>query len=310
MGWTNALPKNSKCAVCGVQHNKLAAWLETEEGLFCSTYCYGQRKGQRAMKQTKSLVEHLSAQEGIENVRECAVLIGKEKHYRRAAYYKDTRDHVKDAPYRLYVLGGLPKAYLRSTRVVFKLGNREYYVAGYFPQMKNHKQLDAEPTDFNPFGAFFVLCAYASDIPVDEWEEKTRRRIKCDLKDSSYLPTLPAFYDVQHIGELFGIVQTDKRLAPGAIKRKEAYNATIGSYCSVRDDRPNARPVYRSLYVNPSADVYQYIIRNMIAVDNDSIYFEIIIHDDECAGVFAKYNQILGSRFLANINPALLPEHK
>jgi len=45
----------------------------------------------------------------------------------------------------------------------------------------------------------------------------------------------------------------------------------------------------------------------MLAIDYDKIYFEIIIFDDYF-DVYAKYNQIIGSRLISRIPLEELPE--
>jgi len=50
----------------------------------------------------------------------------------------------------------------------------------------------------------------------------------------------------------------------------------------------------------------EWIAANMLAIDNDSIYFEIILHKTG-AVIWAKYNQILGSRMLGSVKLETVP---
>lgn len=60
-------------------------------------------------------------------------------------------------------------------------------------------------------------------------------------------------------------------------------------------------------YTGKSMTIHGEVIANMLQVDNDSIYFEIIVRDDGTADVYARYNQIIGSRMLATIDASTLP---
>ena len=55
---------------------------------------------------------------------------------------------------------------------------------------------------------------------------------------------------------------------------------------------------FDSLDVLPTQELIEYVDKNMLAIDYDRIYFEIVTRDD-CYALRANYNQILGSRLLA-----------
>ncbi len=66
-------------------------------------------------------------------------------------------------------------------------------------------------------------------------------------------------------------------------------------------------PRHPSLEIRPTPAVLEVIGREMLAIDRDRIYFEIITFDDGTSTVYAKYNQILGSHKLANIHTDTIP---
>ena len=63
-----------------------------------------------------------------------------------------------------------------------------------------------------------------------------------------------------------------------------------------------------SLRVKPHDEILADVQENMLGIDYDSIYFEIVDHPDNgCSLVIAKYNQILGSRYLGYIQTDTIP---
>ena len=65
--------------------------------------------------------------------------------------------------------------------------------------------------------------------------------------------------------------------------------------------------VDHSFYATPKKSVIEAIEENMIIVSYDEIYFEIVDRGGGSALVLAKYNQIIGSRYLAFIDPKTIP---
>lgn len=94
---------------------------------------------------------------------------------------------------------------------------------------------------------------------------------------------------------------------PNRPSRKVKAICNIGPYISIsiisQDDRS-----YRALYARPAQWLIDFIKSSMLAIENDSIYFEIIVHPDGDAVLWAKYNQILGSRLVCAIESASIPQ--
>ena len=65
-----------------------------------------------------------------------------------------------------------------------------------------------------------------------------------------------------------------------------------------------------SFYASPKKEVLQLIERNMVIVAYDEIYFKIVIRSKNSALVVAQHNQIIGSRWLAIIDPKTVPSIK
>jgi len=74
----------------------------------------------------------------------------------------------------------------------------------------------------------------------------------------------------------------------------------IGPYCSIRES-------YDSLAVRARDKVIDTIKRHTIHVDNDSMSFEIIHWDEDRALVLCSHSVIIGSVWLAIIDPSTVP---
>ena len=58
---------------------------------------------------------------------------------------------------------------------------------------------------------------------------------------------------------------------------------------------------FRSFRAIPNDKVVNWIAMNMLSIDYDTIYFEIVERADGTALILAKYNRIIGSRYLGLI---------
>jgi hypothetical protein len=79
----------------------------------------------------------------------------------------------------------------------------------------------------------------------------------------------------------------------------------ISEYCSVRGRRGD----FYSLRVTPGKKLLAYLSKTMLLIDNDQINFEIVIREGGKALVLAKYNQIIGSRWLALVPATEVPKN-
>ena len=64
---------------------------------------------------------------------------------------------------------------------------------------------------------------------------------------------------------------------------------------------------FRCFQAIPNENVLKWIGENMLAIQHDTIYFEIVEGDDGFALLLAKYNQIIGSRWLGFFPTSELP---
>jgi hypothetical protein len=109
-----------------------------------------------------------------------------------------------------------------------------------------------------------------------------------------------AFPRTQRLAYLF------EKVTPYAVGRPEVLEARKGqhvsTYCAV------SAPKFRgSLCVRPTQRVMDCIAAEMLVIDDDRIYFEIIDRGNGTALVVAKYNKIIGSRWLALIPSSEIP---
>lgn len=82
------------------------------------------------------------------------------------------------------------------------------------------------------------------------------------------------------------------------------YGMPLGPYCMVRSTE---RGYSYSVYVYPTKEVVEAIHAHMMPVSQDQLHFEIIIRDEE-ALVVVSHGQIIGSRWIAEIDPATIPK--
>ena len=80
--------------------------------------------------------------------------------------------------------------------------------------------------------------------------------------------------------------------------------ATIGNYLEV----DKAQTAYRYSYnVKPTDKLIELVNKNMISIDYDQIYFTIMLYPDNTVLLIMRYNQIIGSRWVASININSIP---
>ena len=80
---------------------------------------------------------------------------------------------------------------------------------------------------------------------------------------------------------------------------------TIGNYLQFRNLEESK---YNSFEVMPSDKLVRLIKETMIPIEYDEIAFEIIIYNDKTAMLIARYNQIIGSRWIAMIDLKSIPD--
>ena len=123
------------------------------------------------------------------------------------------------------------------------------------------------------------------DIPDDD------PRFVVPRPELAELPRPVAFPYIRTFAELFPVL-TDRRQAHAFGNSSE-----ISNWVQIREP---------AKYSHTRAMLPQWLIdwlqENMLAVDHDSIYFQVIVRDDQHALVTAQYNQIIGSRWLALID--------
>lgn len=75
----------------------------------------------------------------------------------------------------------------------------------------------------------------------------------------------------------------------------------IGHYLAV-----SGKGGHRGFWVKPAPFLVAWIEANMLRIDNDRKYFEVVIRDDDTALVLVKYNVILGSRWMTIVPASTL----
>jgi hypothetical protein len=76
----------------------------------------------------------------------------------------------------------------------------------------------------------------------------------------------------------------------------------VGPYCVFKSKDGS----YGSIYVMARKELEEYVRANMIRIEHDSLYYEIIEYDDGTALILVQYNQILGNRWLAIVDAKTL----
>ena len=121
---------------------------------------------------------------------------------------------------------------------------------------------------------------------------------------AGYLAKPLAFPGVKSFGELFTRARewASKDLSARGTRAKRGGREAniIGGYLTV-----SGRGGHESMTVTPSPALVTWLSENMLAL-GDSISFEIVVRSDG-ALVIAKHSKIIGSRWLAMIDPNTIP---
>jgi len=81
----------------------------------------------------------------------------------------------------------------------------------------------------------------------------------------------------------------------------------ISGYMQVSRSYPTCEHM-PALCVTPTPALCELIAREMLQIDHDSIYFDVIVHDDGRAVVRAKYNLIIGGRVIGEVSASELEQ--
>lgn len=131
---------------------------------------------------------------------------------------------------------------------------------------------------------------------------KTAARVILKDKDEEktipYTPKEVYFKDLENPAELFSLAPAEYPKPGGPHKRyKLGNNNELSLHVTVRDNRPEAKPLsYFELL--PSRKLISWIRENMLSIDYDTKYIEIVVRDDGSMLIIASYNLILGNRWL------------
>lgn len=96
-------------------------------------------------------------------------------------------------------------------------------------------------------------------------------------------------------------------LRPG--ERRDTYHKGLvfSCYCFMSCVPQQTTKRYVSMQVKPSTVLMDWLCERMIRVNHDAIYFEVIIRADMSVSVYARYNQILGSRKISDVELDEIP---
>jgi len=118
-----------------------------------------------------------------------------------------------------------------------------------------------------------------------------------------------AFPNVKSFHELFTsarpyVSKTDINARGVRATRGGSEANTIGHYMVMR-----GRHGHEALYVSPSPALISYLSNHMLAL-GDRIYFEVVFRDDNKALILARYNKIIGDKWLALVDASTVPEDR
>ena len=105
--------------------------------------------------------------------------------------------------------------------------------------------------------------------------------------------------------ELFAGVEVIADISPKKIQRPivkiGAGPLQTHGYCSIKVQE-SGNKFFNPLTIQPTEALAAAILDSMIYIEYDTIYFEVIVYDDRSSRVYAKYNQIIGSRIVAKFD--------
>jgi hypothetical protein len=128
------------------------------------------------MQNMEKLVAYLSALPNCSGVKPVKVSLGRATY--EGAQYVDS--NFGTTP-RLYLIGDLPKSYLRrrKTCYTFEGDSRDWYIAGYMTADRMTEKF----APYHPCGANVLLCAWDSPQgSIDSHEEKRYTRVAASLE--------------------------------------------------------------------------------------------------------------------------------
>lgn len=116
-----------------------------------------------------------------------------------------------------------------------------------------------------------------------------------EVYEEYYIKRL-AFPKLNDFNDLFEVVKKDYNWAEASGERHRSYYLSCSNFKQ-----------YCTCYVKPKQAILDHIKEDMIS-DCGGIYFELVYHDDDDVLVIAKYQSIIGSRWLASINFKSIPK--
>lgn len=139
----------------------------------------------QAAVRANELADWLAAQDGITNVKQVCVHIGR-KTWAGALYSRSnspsttgmlTSPRAKKSTDFLYLLGEPPVSYTNHKRAYYRLpgDSRDWYVAGYYSGLGLTEEEGKRFAPFNPFGPNTLLAAWDHDEPIDQYGTKKIR---------------------------------------------------------------------------------------------------------------------------------------
>lgn len=91
----------------------------------------------------------------------------------------------------------------------------------------------------------------------------------------------------------------------------KAYTVRVGPYCMIHDHATTPNVYRPSLGVVPSDEVMELIDKSMLALEYDTISFDLIRPNGAADfTLYAKYNLILGSRIIGYVRADTIPQNK
>jgi hypothetical protein len=110
-----------------------------------------------------------------------------------------------------------------------------------------------------------------------------------------------ALQDINSFNEVFETYTFDQIKKPNKlmVHTNGKDNMHIGSFCILPDKT--------SIWVRPTWPAFEAIKNNTIFIQNEEMFFEIIKWDEKRALILCRYNTIVGSVWLAIIDPNTIP---